>query len=159
MTVREMTDAIRLGGSGGGGGGSAGVEIIELGAQVSAVLIRAIMRMKTALAPGSAQPDAALMFEKDGDFSGAIAGALTALESGKMPVFLIEATQGMDYPVSLIPASVSVDLSAGITFNTSLSESIPDGEGGTVYHTWLFTVIVLADQARLIGRRLDADSY
>lgn len=159
MTVREMTDAIRLGGSGGGGGGSAGVEIIELGAQASAMLVHAIMNMKTALAPGSVQPDTALMFELDGDFSGVIAGARTALESGKMPVFLVEATEGMDYPVSLIPTSVSSAPPAGITFNTSFSESVPDGEGGTVYHTWLFTVIALADQARLIGRRLDADSY
>lgn len=159
MTVREMTDAIRLGGSGGGGGGSGGVELIELGEQVSAALIRAIMRMQTALAPGSAQPDAALMRELDADFSGMIAGALTALERGKMPVFLVEATEGMDYPISLIPTSVSLDLPAGITFKTSFSDSIPDGEGGIVYHTWLFTVIVLADQARLIGRRLDADSY
>ena len=159
MTVREMTDAIRLGGSGGGGGGSGGVEIIELGAQASGMLMRAIMRMQTALAPGSTQPDAALMFELDGDFSGAIAAAIDALERGKMPVFLAEATEGMDYPMSLIPTSVSLDLPAGITFNTSSSDSIPDGEGGIVYHTWLFTVIVLADQTRLIGRRLDADSY
>ena len=159
MTVREMTDAIRLGGSGGGGGGSAGVELIELGEQVSAKLVQAIMRMTTALAPGSVQPDTALMFVLDGDFSEMIAGALTALERGKMPVFLVEATQGLDYPVSLMPTSVSLDLPAGITFNTSFSDSVPDGEGGILYHTWLFTVIVLADQARLIGRRLDADSY
>ncbi|MBE6993401.1 MAG: hypothetical protein E7423_01975 [Ruminococcaceae bacterium] len=158
MTVREMTDMIRLGG-GSGGGGSAGVEIIELGAQASAMLVRALMRIETALAPGSAQPDAALMFELDGDFSGALSAAIDALERGKTPVFLVEATEGMDYPMSLIPTSVSLALPAGITFNTSFSDSIPDGEGGTVYHTWLFTVIVLADQARLIGRRLDADSY
>lgn len=145
--------------NGGGGGGSAGVELIELGEQVSAALIRAIMRMQTALAPGSAQPDTALMFALPGDFSGMIAGALTALGRGKMPVFLVEATQGMDYPMSLIPTSVSLDLPAGLTFNTSFSQSVSDGEGGTVYHTWLFTIIVLADQARLIGRRLDADSY
>lgn len=159
MTVREMTDMIRLGGSGGGGGGSAGVEIIELGAQVSAALVRAIMRMTTALAPGSVQPDTALMFKMNGDFSGVIAGALTALESGKMPVFLVEATQGIDYPVSLMPTSVSTDQTFGLTFEISHNQSAPDGEGGTVYHTWLFSVIVLADQARLIGRRLDADSY
>lgn len=158
MTVREMTDAIRLGGSGGGGGGSAGVEIIELGAQVSAALVQGLLSMVTAISPGGIQADNAIMSVMSGDFSELIAGALTALESGKMPVFLIEATQGMDFPVSLIPTSVSVDLSVGLTLETSISQSASDGEGNTVYHTGLFTLIVLSDQARMICRRLDSAS-
>ena len=157
--MREMTDAIRLGGSGGGGGGSAGVELIELGAQVSAALVQGLMSMVTAISPGRIQADNAIMSVMSEDFSELIAGALTALGRGKMPVFLIKATEGLDYPISLIPTSVSVDLSVGLTFETSINQSASDGEGGILYHTLLFTVIVLADQARLIGRRLDADSY